>query len=201
MIATYGLTGGIASGKTTVSNIFTELGIPVVDADVVARQVTEEPAIHQKIATHFGSLALLPNGHLDRAWLRQRIFTTPQEKRWLEQLLHPAIRLKMQHIRSQTQGAYMILVIPLLIENIDNYTDLTGIIVVDADESQQQQRLKARDQHDPRLIENIIKTQSKRQQRLAHADFILHNHQDLQDLRKQVLALHQLLLQKHGEAG
>lgn len=194
MIATYGLTGGIASGKTTVGNMFAELGVTVVDADVIAKQAAKEPIITQQIAAHFGALALLPNGQLDRAWLRQRIFTAPEDKRWLEQLLHPVIREKMQAIRQQTQGVYMILVVPLLIENIDNYTDLTGIIVVDTDETEQKRRLHLRDKHDAVFIEKMLASQTSRQRRCTHADFILHNHHDIADLRRQVHALHQILL-------
>lgn len=195
MVATYGLTGGIASGKTTVANMFAELGITVVDADVIAKEVAEEPTIKQQITAHFGYLVLLPNGNLDRAWLRQRIFNAPQDKRWLEQLLHPVIRQKMHAIRQQTTGVYMIVVVPLLIENLDHYNDLTGIIVVDTDEAEQKRRLNLRDNHEEALINKILAAQTSRQRRLNHADFILHNQHDIADLRHQVHELHQLLLQ------
>ncbi len=194
MIATYGLTGGIASGKTTVGNIFEELGVTVVDADVIAKGVAEEPAIKQQIAAHFGAFALLPNGQLDRARLRQCIFTAPQDKRWLEQLLHPRIREVMKTIRQHTQGIYMLFIVPLLIENFEHYSDLTGIIVVDTDEAEQKRRLELRDKHDDAFIDKLIASQTSRQRRLMHADFVLHNHHDMTDLRRQVLALHQILL-------
>lgn len=194
MIATYGLTGGIACGKTTVSQMFTELGVPVIDADIIAKQILEQtPAIRQQLLTHFGPQLLSTDEHIDRAWLRRRIFEVPADKKWLEQLLHPLIRAEIMRQRQQTTGPYMILVVPLLIEHINNYADLAGIIVVDVDEAEQRRRLIKRDQHDIELIDKIIAAQYNRRQRLGKADFILNNQQDVDALRQQVQALHQQL--------
>src|SRR5690554_1284675 len=113
-----GITGGIGAGKTTVTAIFQQLGVEVVDADVVAREVVEPgtPALTQ-IAQHFGPDILSPDGELDRQALRQRIFTDPQEKLWLEALLHPEIKRVCREQLAQAHSAYAILSSPLLVES------------------------------------------------------------------------------------
>lgn len=197
MTATYGLTGGIASGKSTVSDMFQALGVPVIDADAIARELLEkDDVIKQRIIKHFGNKLLLPDGQLNRQTLRQIIFNEAKAKQWLEQCLHPTIRQEIAKLKQQNRGPYQILVIPLLIENIDYYQDLDGIIVVDVDETTQKQRLQQRDNQASDLSTKMIAAQVSRKQRLAHADFILQNNQDLPALKQQVLNLHEHLLQQ-----
>lgn len=199
MTATYGLTGGVASGKSTVSDMFQALGVPVIDADVIARALLEkDDAIKQRIIQHFGTQLLLADGEINRVKLRQLIFNDMQAKRWLEQCLHPTIRRQIASLRQQNLGPYQILVIPLLIENIDYYRDLDGIIVVDVDKTTQKQRLQMRDNQALDISSKMIAAQADRKTRLAHADFILQNDTSLASLKQQVLALHERLLQAHS---
>ena len=197
MTATYGLTGGVASGKSTVSHMFQALGVPVIDADVIARTLLEkDDAIKHRIIQHFGPQILLADGKINRAQLREIIFNDTKAKQWLEQCLHPTIRQQISSLRQQNCGPYQILVIPLLIENIDYYQDLDGIIVVDVDEAIQKQRLQARDKQAMDLSLKMIAAQVDNKVRLRHADFILQNNQDLAALKQQVFKLNQRLLQQ-----
>jgi len=169
-----GLTGGIGSGKSTVSGFFSELGIEIIDADLVARQVVEkgQPAL-QKIEQHFGN-EVLTDGELNRAFLRQLIFKDEQEKLWLNNLLHPLIRVKMVEQLAMAKGDYVLLEAPLLFENnLDKLTDYT--VVVDADPALQVERACARDGADEEVIYAIIASQIDRQTRLQKADFIIDN--------------------------
>lgn len=169
-----GLTGGIGSGKSTVSGFFSELGIQIIDADLVARQVVEkgQPAL-QQIEQHFGS-EVLTDGHLNRTFLRQFIFQNEQEKLWLNNLLHPLIRVKMLDQLAKVKGDYALLEAPLLFENnLDKFTDYN--LVVDAAPALQVQRACARDGADEEVIYAIIASQIDRQTRLQKADFIIDN--------------------------
>jgi len=169
-----GLTGGIGSGKSTVSGFFSELGIEIIDADLVARQVVEkgQPSL-LKIEQHFGS-EVLKKGDLNRPFLRQLIFKNEQEKLWLNNLLHPLIRVKMLELLAKAKGDYVLLEAPLLFENnLDKLTDYD--VVVDAAPALQVQRACVRDGADEEVIHAIIASQIDRQTRLQKADYIIDN--------------------------
>lgn len=185
-----GLTGGIGSGKSAVSALFEERGITVVDADVVARQVVEkgQPAL-QKIAEHFGEDVIQADGNLDRAALRQRIFANPEEKAWLEALLHPLIREETQRQLEAAEGPYVILASPLLVET-GQHQRVQRVLVVDAPEALQLERATARDQNSEAQIQAVMATQASREERLRHADDVILNDKSLDDLPPQVDDLH-----------
>lgn len=188
-----GLTGGIGSGKSTVVRLFGELGIHWVDADDVAREVVEPgtPALAE-IAAHFGPQILNADGALDRAALRQIIFREPEQRQWLEALLHPIIRdeLTRQLQPPDYTGPYTLLVSPLLLET-DQNTLAERVLVVDVPEAVQIERTMARDNNPRDQVERIIAAQMPRDQRLAKADDVIHNDQPLAQVRAAVEALHQ----------
>lgn len=185
-----GLTGGIGSGKSAVSALFEKHGITVVDADVVARQVVEkgQPAL-TKIAQHFGSDLLEADGSLNRAALRQRIFANPEERKWLEALLHPLIREEIQRQLRAASGPYVILASPLLVESGQSKT-VQRVLVVDAPEELQLQRAMARDANSTAQVRAVMATQATREERLRHADDIILNDKTLDELIPQVEDLH-----------
>ena len=189
---TVGLTGGIGSGKTTVSNIFAELGIDIIDADIVAREVVE-PGTEalNAIASYFGAEYINDQRQLDRSKLRSRIFSHPDDKNWLNNLLHPLIRQEMLKQLSAASSVYCILVAPLLLEN--NLNKLVDrVLVVDIDETSQVSRTVARDPSSSEEIKRIIASQMPRDQRLGFADDIIDNqHADIDVIRQQVVALHE----------
>ncbi|MBN7818248.1 dephospho-CoA kinase [Bowmanella yangjiangensis] len=189
-----GLTGGIGSGKTKVSDLFADLGIDIVDADLLAREVVEPgtPAL-KEITEHFGAEILQADGQLDRRALRERIFANPQEKSWLNSLLHPLIRQLMQTRSRQAKSPYCILAIPLLVEN-QLHQLVDRILVVDVKESIQCSRVVARDQVSEAQAEAILASQASRQQRLAAADDIIDNSGQVEALIPQVNKLHQQYL-------
>jgi len=189
-----GLTGGIGSGKTTIANLFANLGITLVDADIVARQVVEpgQPAL-TAIAAHFGPQFLQTDGSLHRALLRQRIFSDPQAKSWLDQLLHPLIRQQMLLQLQHATSAYVLLVAPLLIENgLTSFID--QLLVVDIQPETQIERTSHRDKVNQQQVAAIIATQCTREQRLALADQIINNDQPPAVLPEKVQQLHQIYL-------
>jgi len=185
-----GLTGGIGSGKTAVSDSFAELGIDIVDADLVSRIVVEPgtPAL-AAIAEHFGSDILTQDGQLDRAQLRAIIFKDPEAKHWLEALLHPLIAEEIQRQLQSISSPYGIFVSPLLIE-AGQRLFCDRVLVVDVPESVQLERTMTRDSNDREQVERIIASQIIRQDRRAAADDILDNSQDLSTLKDRVAALH-----------
>ncbi len=191
-----GLTGGIGSGKSTIAYLFQALGVPVVDADIVAREIVAkgEPCL-AAIAAHFGDEILLENGELNRTLLREKIFATPCEKQWLENLLHPAIRQRCLQKLADVRSPYVLFVAPLLIEN--QLTDLCdAILVVDVSENTQIERTMKRDRNSQALVQRIINAQVSRQTRLSYATQVLENEGDLVQtfpkLAKKVLDLHEL---------
>lgn len=194
-----GLTGGIGSGKSEVSRRFEELGVEVVDADEMARVVVEpgQPAL-QKIAQHFGQDILDNNGRLNRAKLRDIIFSHPHEKQWLEQLLHPLINQLIRQQLSKAKSTYAILVSPLLLET-QQYTLVDRVLVVDADEPLQLARASIRDNSNLDAIKAIIATQLSRAVRLERADDVIHNHGDLTELDHAVMQMHDHYLQLSKE--
>lgn len=185
-----GLTGGIGSGKSTVAEMFTALGVELVDADIAAREVVAPgtPALAE-IAEHFGSQILMADGGLDRGALRQVIFHHEQEKHWLEELLHPLIRMWLTKNISSSRTAYCLLVSPLLLET--GQAELVDrILVVDVSVDIQIARTLARDGGEERTVRAIIASQIDRSQRLERADDIIGNDQPLKFLRQRVEKLH-----------
>lgn len=196
-----GLTGGIGSGKTTVSNLFKELGITVVDTDVIAREVVKPGSqCLYKIEQHFGSTILLDNGNLDRKKLRHIIFSQPEEKHWLESLLHPVIRRQTRLALENSSSPYAILSSPLLLESPD--IELTSrIAVVDITPEQQVLRTTIRDETNSAQVEKIIATQLSREEKLAKANDIIDNSGTFENTKQQVLNLHrQYLLMKDNHS-
>ena len=185
-----GLTGGIGSGKSEVSRRFENLGIDVIDADVISRDVVSigKPALN-KIAVHFGQQILNTDKTLNRGKLRELIFNNQSEKKWLEDLLHPLVRTEIISQLNKSKSAYQILSSPLLLET--SQQDIVDrILVVDADESLQISRAMQRDANNPDQIKKIMSTQMDRSKRCAKADDIISNHGDLDELETQVKQLH-----------
>ena len=198
-----GVTGGIGSGKTTVTDLFAEHGIEVFDADVIAREVVAKGSSGlAQIAEHFqqvenGHNVLLKNGELNRQWLRERVFSHPADKTWLDNLLHPLIRTQMIEQTQQASSPYCLLSIPLLVEN-KLQSLVHRVLVVDVDETTQVARAVGRDaksvaqkQQTEAIIRSIMENQCTRQQRLAVADDVVDNSQNIASLRAQVDSLHQ----------
>ena len=196
-----GLTGGIGSGKSAAADMFAALKVPVIDADQVARAVVEpgEPALAQILA-HFGDRVRQPDGSLDRGALRQIIFSQPDAKQWLEALLHPLIRARIEADLAAARAPYVLLVSPLLLESGQDQL-VERIIVVDVDEQTQLERASRRDGVDREQIRRIIHSQMPRQERLARAHYRLDNSGDLDELRQQVARLHRELLEKAHSPG
>ncbi|WP_369982952.1 dephospho-CoA kinase [Thalassolituus sp.] len=185
-----GLTGGIGSGKSAASAFFREAGITVVDADMVAREVVEpgEPA-WSAIKERFGSDAINEDNTLNRAWLRQKVFSEPEERRWLEGQTHPRIRDRITEQLATAKSPYAILESPLLFES-GQYELVTSTLVVDVPEQLQVERACNRDGNDPEQIKRIIAAQLPRQERLQRADQVVDNSGSLDELHKQLSALH-----------
>ena len=191
-----GLTGGIGSGKSAASRVFESLGVGCVDADVVAREVVAKgtPAL-KAIAERFGSTILTPEGQLNRASLRERIFTSAEDKTWLESLLHPLIREKMLTELSQQPPPYSVLVAPLLFENnLDALCDET--VLIDVPESVQRQRVTQRDSVDESQVQRIIDSQMSRSDKQARATQRVENTGTLTQLESAILALHRHFVAK-----
>ena len=186
-----GLTGGIGSGKTLVSDYFKSLGIVIVDADVVSRQVVE-PGTEalKKIAEKFDSDILNADGTLNRRVLRDIIFNNPDEKQWLENLLHPLIGLETARQLQTSKSPYTIFVSPLLIE-IGQYKMTNRILVVDAPENLQVSRTVERDNTQAENVQSIMNTQASREKRLEMADDVILNNSDINSLHKKIDDLHQ----------
>jgi dephospho-CoA kinase len=194
-----GLTGGIGSGKTSASNQFMALGIPVIDSDVIAREVVLPgmPAL-SAISEHFGTTIIQDDGQLNRAALRQKIFQDNHEKQWLETLLHPLIRERtINQLTEASKGKpYIILSSPLLLET-DQHTLCDAIVIVDLLEQQQVERATRRDKNSTEQIKRIISAQISREERLTRADYILDNSGSYEQLIEQVNSLDKLLRSKH----
>ncbi|NAW69022.1 dephospho-CoA kinase [Vibrio sp. V27_P1S3P104] len=190
-----GLTGGIASGKTTVANLFqTHFSIDIVDADIIAREVVAQGSQGlAAIIEHFGPSILHQDGSLNRAALRERIFAIPAEKKWLDQRLHPLINQRMCEALQKVTSPYALLVVPLLIENqLQSMVD--RILVVDVDEQTQIKRTQARDKVSKEQVLAILSAQASRAERLAFADDVIKNSAQNQKLLPQITKLHQKYL-------
>jgi dephospho-CoA kinase len=190
-----GLTGGIASGKSTVAGLFAALEVPVIDTDQIAREVVEpgQPPL-EKLVERFGAGILTPDGHLDRPKLREIVFSDPKARADLEALTHPAIGSAVQARAAVAGGPYQILVIPLLVEK-GYQKHLDRVLVVDCPEALQLQRLQARDGTSPTQARAILEAQASRAARLKAADDMIRNESDVAALRQQVQALHHRYLQ------
>jgi len=191
-----GLTGGIAAGKTTISNLFSELGVPVVDTDIISRKLLEPGELaYDRVCTRFGDSIKGSNDEIDRVKLRKIVFTNPDEKTWLENMLHPLIyRRSHDAILEHMQANYVLVVIPLLFET--NFQTLVDrILVVDCPPEVQLERLLKRDHIDETLALEMLSQQLSNSARLARAHDIVDNSENAADLVSQVEALHQLYLQ------
>jgi dephospho-CoA kinase len=190
-----GLTGGIGSGKTAASDRFAELGIKIIDADLAARTVVEPGSdALAEIAAHFGTAFLLLDGSLDRAALRRKIFTDADEKRWLENLLHPLIAQEISRGLQAANSPYAILVSPLLIEaGQDRFCN--RILVIDVPEQLQLERTRQRDNNDEAQVRRIMASQASRQQRLDKADDVIENTAAPEQLLQQIDKLHHRYLE------
>jgi dephospho-CoA kinase len=189
-----GLTGGIASGKSTVARRFVELGVPVIDADAAARAVVApgKPGL-AAVSERFGPRVLAENGELDRRALRDLIFKDPGSRRDLEAILHPLIRADMEQSAESAVGPYVVLDIPLLVEG-GSRDRVDRILVVDVDETMQLQRVMARDGCTEQQAHAILASQASRSARLAAADDVLLNAGTVTDLRQAVDHLHERYL-------
>jgi dephospho-CoA kinase len=185
-----GLTGGIASGKTTVANLFAALGVPIIDTDLLAREVVAPgTALLGEIAGHFGPDILAADGSLDRRALRERVFKDPAERLWLEQRTHPAIRALTDERTHAAMGPYCMVAIPLLVET-GGKERFQRVLVVDCEPDLQVARLMARDGIARAAAERMLAAQVPRAARLSVADDIIRNDGDLASLRSQVEKLH-----------
>lgn len=189
-----GLTGGIASGKTLVQAAFEALAVPVLDADQVARDVVAPGSYGlAEIATRFGADFILPSGELDRRRLREHVFADPQARRALEAITHPLIRQRMQGWLAAQRTPYCILSVPLLVEGTTAQL-VDRVLVVDAPEALQVERLMQRDAIDTTLAAQMLSAQASRDTRLARADDVLLNTGSVDDARAAVAELHRFYL-------
>ncbi|MGB1029556.1 MAG: dephospho-CoA kinase [Pseudoalteromonas marina] len=189
-----GLTGGIGCGKTAVSNMFEQLGITIVDADIIARQVVKPKSDGlNAIVSKFGQGILLSDGTLNRSALRERIFTNNADKEWLNTLLHPLIRNKIHNDITTAKSAYVVLVAPLLFENgLDKLCNRT--LLIDIPQSVQIARTASRDNVSVEQVKAIIAAQMSREDKQKKADDILNNDRALNDVNHDLLTLHKRYL-------
>jgi dephospho-CoA kinase len=194
-----GLTGGVATGKTSVSDRFSALGIQIIDADVIARELLKrDTECYRQVISLFGEKVLLGNADINRSWLRDRIFSDATAKQQLEAIIHPAVRQAILADSNRCISPYCIVSVPLLIEaNMQSLVD--RIVVVDLPEEQQIARLMVRDKLNRLQAEAMLKGQCSREYRLSFADDIIDNSQTLSALDEQVSSLHQHYLQLAAE--
>lgn len=189
-----GLTGGIASGKSTVADFFAALGVPVVDTDIIAREIVApgQPALDE-IRAAFGDHVIAENGSLDRARLREIVFADESRRTELEGILHPRIRDAAFAQATTASGPYVIIVVPLLYDSPMRHA-MDRILVIDCDEETQLQRLTARDNDSIEQARRIIAAQASREERLSIADDLIRSERSLLETRNAVKALHQRYL-------
>jgi dephospho-CoA kinase len=189
-----GLTGGIASGKSSVAALFAHLGVGVIDLDTVAREVVAVgSALLEQVFHRFGASLRMPDGSLDRRALRARVFAHPQERLELESLLHPAIVARTGELLEHTTGPYQMVVNPLLVEQRAE-AHYRRVLVVDCDEALQRQRLMQRDGCDQPQADALLAAQTSRERRVAAADDVIRNDGTRDELQVQVQRLHSLYL-------
>ena len=189
-----GLTGGIASGKTTVANLFAAHGVPVIDTDLIARQVVEpgQPTLAAVIEA-FGQHVLGADGRIDRPRMRELVFGDETARRRLEAILHPAIRAEMERQSRAAGGPYQVLVIPLLVEG-GRRDHVDHVLIVDVPEATQIERLVRRDGVTHEQAETALRAQASRDARLAFADDVIENTADLKAVEARVAQLHEEFL-------
>lgn len=189
-----GLTGGIGSGKSTVARYFAELGVPIVDADVVARELVApgSPALRE-IRAEFGDEVLRADGGLDRARLRELVFADAVRRRALEAILHPRVYAEMARRIAALAAPYCIAVVPLLLET-GRRDFVDRVLVVDAAEDVQRARAQRRDGATAESVQAVMQSQLERSARRRAADDVIENHADLAALRQHVEALHRRYL-------
>lgn len=194
-----GLTGGIGCGKSTVAELFRKLGAQIIDTDVIAHQLTQAHGIAMPaIVKQFGVIYLLADGALNRAAMRELIFSDADAKQQLEAILHPLILQQVQRQLAQTTLArYTLLVVPLLLQSPDFFALVQRVLVVDCSEAEQIQRVIQRQQLSLTVIQSIIAQQSTRSERLAGADDLIYNHGELHELDAQVTALDKIYAQNN----
>jgi dephospho-CoA kinase len=189
-----GLTGGIASGKSTVADMFADLGVPVIDTDLIARDVVApgQPAL-QEIREAFGAGVIAEDGTLDRPAMRALVFGNDEARRRLEAILHPRIGAATREQADAAGGPYQIIVVPLLLES-SLRAFVNRVLVVDCEEETQVARLLSRDAESESQARRILAAQASRAERLAIADDVIANEGDLDDTREQVRRLHRRYL-------
>ncbi len=189
-----GLTGGIASGKTTISDLFSDLKIPIVDTDIISRALLDKnrPG-YEEVLSRLGNQILLENGDINRPMLRQLVFNDGELKQWLETMMHPLILQTANNQVNQYNGApYVVLVVPLLFES--KFTSLIDrALVVDCSRDNQLKRLVERDNIDESLAKKMLDQQWSNTERLALANDVIHNNND-ENLSEQINQLHQQYL-------
>ena len=190
-----GLTGGIASGKSTIANFFADLGVPVIDTDVVAREVVAPgmPALDE-IRAAFGDAVFTEDGNLDRQAMRNIVFDDASKRKTLESILHPRIRDESYRQAAEAEGDYVLIVVPLLYES-PMKEQMDRILVVDCDEESQIDRLMARDGESREQARRIMATQASRDERLSIADDVIGNDGDLETAETAVQRLHESYLE------
>jgi dephospho-CoA kinase len=190
-----GLTGGIASGKSTVSHRFTELGVPVVDADIASRRVVEPGTTGiAQVVERFGARILDGSGRLDRRALRTLIFNDPASRKALDGILHPLIRDEMEREAAVAKGPYVVMAIPLLVEGGNPHERVDRVLVIDTDETQQIQRVQVRDGTSIEQARSILASQATRAARLQAADDVITNTGSVAELRQAVDRMHEQYL-------
>jgi dephospho-CoA kinase len=190
MIYSVGLTGNIASGKSTVAELFSSLGIKIINADQVSRELTVRNSIaYKEIINRFGTELTLENGELNRRQLRDTVFANPEERAWLERLLHPLIRQRLEQQIQLCTTPYCVVEIPLLIDK-KNYPYLNRILLVTAPLDIQIKRVMARDQCTEEQALAIISVQPDIDERLKYADDVIVNDSELNELKTAVMSLH-----------
>ena len=189
-----GVTGGIGSGKSTVTDFFSSLGIDIIDSDIIARQVVRPNSTGlKKIQEYFGDSVINNKGELNRPKLRELIFSNPDQKKWLEALLHPMIRDETIKQLNSAQSPYSLYVSPLLIET-QSFDLINRLLVIDVTEEQQIARASKRDNSSQEQIKNIITAQTSRKRRIELADDIIDNSGTIEETLKQTQNLHKKYL-------
>ncbi len=191
MVLKIGLTGGIGSGKSTVCKIFSEFGVPVIDADIIAHSLVRPGMLAlEEIAKAFGKELISNDGTLDRKKIRDLIFTNETERKKLEDILHPAVYKEISVQVENINSKYCIISIPLLIET-DASDTVDRILVIDVPRELQLQRASNRDKTNKSDIKSIIDSQISREDRLAAADDIVNNDGNIENLHRQISGLHE----------
>ncbi|EEF78848.1 dephospho-CoA kinase [Methylophaga thiooxydans] len=185
-----GLTGGVACGKSTVSQLFSELGVTIIDADVIARKLLEKDTdCYKQVIELFGTDITFSDGEINRALLRDLVFSDATAKHQLEKILHPEVREQMLALAETSETAYCIFVVPLLVE-ADMLDLVDRILVIDIPEATQLERLIKRDKLTKTQAQNILNNQATRQQRMQVANDLIDNQNDINSLKDKVEQLH-----------